>query len=717
MRRYRGPLAASLLVMTAMLVGAGSYGWQLWKTIAVSQELERRNYIAEVQNAKNYFAEGNFAGALALLESQIPAPGGNDYRGWEWHHLWSRCHPAELVDSFTYGLHAISDVEYSPDGSKLAIAQLSSQCAAVLDVATRQVIAELNCDHQGISVAFTPDGSLLAVACKNGEIYIWDYQRGQSISRKLSSGMLRGVAISPDGHQLVTCGDEGLFWADLESLESGFIHTPTEKYVTDCNFSPNGELLITGDRTNPARKRWGEIILYDTSNQQRIGSRRICNPGPASTEVRSVEFFQGNEQVLVGLSNGLVAVWKLGPPHPDNGHYHFPEFDLFKSVGAGVFSVKQSADGAFIANGASNNRVQLRDSRAVDANGQPVQYRDIGDLRAHSSTVRTLDFCPVTGTLATADSDATIRFWQPSKKRRMLSHLHQKPRCIALHESGKFLVMGSEPGGETGSVMCWGTNDFSLLFQHGTKTSKVVDVEFLPDSDTGHLRIVAIDAAGKLLLIDSPMPRSKAPSDFSSRVVSEGPFVRCVFDRTNECVWLGGRDGVVSRMSLDGRIEPVYQPYEKAIFAIEMFPTGSAIVTVCQDRHVTICTTTGEQCEKIRPAFPVREIAVSPNERYLAICGESRKILLFDMHERTQFELAGHFAKVLAIRFSRDGTRLFSAGEDETVRLWETESWQEVFSSESTSGWIVDLDLDEGDSRLFGACTGHSIATWQSSRD
>jgi WD40 repeat protein len=277
--------------------------------------------------------------------------------------------------------------------------------------------------------------------------------------------------------------------------------------------------------------------------------------------------------------------------------------------------------------------------------------------------------------------------------------------------------MGSEPGGEIGSVMCWRTDDNSLLLQQETGTPKVVDVEFLPDTAAGHVRMVAIDASGRLHLIESPLAAAKTQSNFSSSVVSEGPFVRCVFDRINSCLWLGGRDGAVSRMSDDGRIELVFQPYEKAIFAIETFPTGSAIVTVCQDRRVTVSTTAGKQRTKLRPEFPVREVAVSPDERYLAICGETRKILLFDMQEHTQFELAGHFAKVLAIRFSRDGTRLFSASEDDTVRLWETESWQEVFSSESSGGWIVDIDLNEDDSRLYGACTGHSIATWQSLRD
>ena len=165
-------------------------------------------------------------------------------------------------------------------------------------------------------------------------------------------------------------------------------------------------------------------------------------------------------------------------------------------------------------------------------------------------------------------------------------------------------------------------------------------------------------------------------------------------------------------MNLDGSIEQVFQPYKKAIVAMEVFPSGSGVVTVCEDRRVTIFNSSGDELEELRPEFPVREVAISPNERYLAICGESRKILLHDRVERRQFVLAGHFARVLMLRFSRSGSRLISAGEDATIRLWETQSWQEVFASEASSGWIVDIDMDNDDSRIFGARVNNSISTW-----
>jgi WD40 repeat protein len=60
------------------------------------------------------------------------------------------------------------------------------------------------------SVAFSPDGRLLASASDDKTVWLWDPATGQH-RRTLTghAGPVRSVAFSPDGRLLASAGDDG----------------------------------------------------------------------------------------------------------------------------------------------------------------------------------------------------------------------------------------------------------------------------------------------------------------------------------------------------------------------------------------------------------------------------------------------------------------------------------------------------------------------------
>ena len=60
------------------------------------------------------------------------------------------------------------------------------------------------------SVAFSPDGRLLASASDDKTVWLWDPATGQH-QRTLTghAGPVRSVAFSPDGRLLASAGDDG----------------------------------------------------------------------------------------------------------------------------------------------------------------------------------------------------------------------------------------------------------------------------------------------------------------------------------------------------------------------------------------------------------------------------------------------------------------------------------------------------------------------------
>jgi WD40 repeat protein len=127
----------------------------------------------------------------------------------------------------------VSSVAFSPDGHTLA-AGYADHIVGLWEVATGRQIATLAghtpftgrsslTDHpSGIqSVAFSPDGHILATGGGDYTVRLWEVATGRQIATLAghTTGVL-SVAFSPDGHTLATGGDD-----DTVRLWDGATHS------------------------------------------------------------------------------------------------------------------------------------------------------------------------------------------------------------------------------------------------------------------------------------------------------------------------------------------------------------------------------------------------------------------------------------------------------------------------------------------------------------
>ena len=131
----------------------------------------RLTYGAEMARAWEAYNAGDFANAFAFLKRQRPgtvtsslSTNAPDFRDWEWRYLWQQLRPREL-----FKLAAPGRVR---------------------------------------SVAFHPEGRLLAGVTHENVLRVWDLKTRHEVNSKKIQATVAGITYSPDGAHLVLTGPD-----------------------------------------------------------------------------------------------------------------------------------------------------------------------------------------------------------------------------------------------------------------------------------------------------------------------------------------------------------------------------------------------------------------------------------------------------------------------------------------------------------------------------
>lgn len=319
----------------------------------------------------------------------------------------------------------------SPDGSMIAErGGYGDPYVKIFDAHTRQLIRRLE-GHPGIihSLAFTPDGKLVASAGGDNVIRFWNAQSG-AVEQALFGHTLKitAIAFSGDGKQLVSGSQDDTIkvWnvADGSLIRSFPAHGSFPEGVTSVTLSRDGQTIIGAVRE--------EIRLWETATGKQIG---LLTSG--ETEVRSLMFSPDDRLIVAGYEDSTIKLWDV-----KNTRLLRVIKGQYKDLSAAVIS----PDGKLIAAGyeSSDCRVEL---------WSVLTGRLVNQLGVDSDYVTSISFGRNGTMIATGHFWGDVKLWnaQTGKLVNSFKQPFSENDRVAFSPDGKSVVSG----GWNQNVLLW----------------------------------------------------------------------------------------------------------------------------------------------------------------------------------------------------------------------------------------------------------------------
>lgn len=608
-------------------------------------------------------------------DGRFLANGGGDFflhfrgRNWEtgpelWEIKTGRKISFPIISSPTAALH------YSEDGKTLVSSNRSERTISTLDIETKKKTVTY---MERPKWFFSPEphaltNDKLAVGGQDGTLELWDTTTGKKLTTLGESGVKKHVfslAFSPDG-TLIASGSEDAtvrLWDTISNNELMTLRKHTG-WVNVLAFSPDGKMLASGstDKT---------VQLWDTDTGQPLDTFTGYING-----ITALTFSNDGNTLATGSTDGSIRFWnaKTGNLQPTHitGHTEW------------VPAVTFIEDSRTLASVAFNGIITLWDLETLKKTNQDMNiigYRDWLAAAAFSPDGTKLASIGEIGQaffeagrgISRANAkprDDYIRLKDVNTGRELQKLAGaMNSSSVVFSPDGKTVAFGG-----SGSIRMWNTEsgehfDISLLGANedhrSTRKPKISVLVFSPDGKT----LVSGTEDGKVQMWEPETGDDLTPIPlFDAKDLEE---------ENLEAIKQEGKriDVKETNVVINEVRSPTITHYE-FIKTLAFSPDGT-LLAMGTNQRIRLFGIKREIGFKELP-YGAETLQFSPDNSVL-LCGFSiGRIELWDLATVDKLStLEGHTAAVQTMVFSPDGKTLVSTGEDGTILLWD---WDEILN-------------------------------------
>jgi WD40 repeat protein len=468
--------------------------------------------------------------------------------------------------------------------------------------------------------SFSLDGSRILNVAK-GAAWIRDARTGVVVhDLRVDGAQVTLARFSSDGARVVTAG--GGQAPRVWDAASGDLVATLRGHrgaVKDARFSPGGRLVLT----RGSDRRTG---LFQAATGKPIAFL------PSTADVTGAAFSPDGRRIATTSTDRLLRVWdgRTGEPvRVIEADYTPSEVGADGEPYAGLSLYEPAFDrsGKLVAAG------RLHDARVWDTSSG----RLVATLQGHaaldgfgSNAVRTLVFSPDGRMLLTTGEDGTARLWRsgPWTHAILEGHAGALTRAEFSRDSSRVLTVGSD-----GTARVWDATTGGSIAVLRLAAGTIVDASFSPD---GNRIVTATDDGARVWALSG-------------------------FDQIRRI------DGWNAVLSPDGRVVATTRGTPKT-------PDLRDWVRTTEVRDVatgTVLTRVRTGSARVRSVdWGDASTALSPDGR-LAFASSARTAAVWNVRTgRVLSRLRGLSGPIRDAEFSRDGTRVFTMGDQGTARVW-----------------------------------------------
>jgi WD40 repeat protein len=374
------------------------------------------------------------------------------------------------------------------------ISRTSQAREALLDMAEQPVRAVLSVsgDSSVESVAFTPDGRVLATADVGGQVKLWNARSHRRVGTAMTAARfpydVAALAFSPGGEILATGTDTG--WVRLWDVASrqpiGAVlpaGTLPTNGVLAIAFSPDGRLLaaVSGD---------GQARVWAVSSSPRLDATLFLSPATFGAD-GAVDFSADGRELRTAYG-GIAQTWNVASWRPASAPLvvavTHPAPVLVFEPGSGILAV-ETGDKE-VSWWSLATRRQIGSPMNIDNANGPAQLAFTTDAKI----------------LATASMDGTVRLWDVQTREQTGSPIVTSTGCGGVFAAA-FRPQSTTlaTGGCDGTARLW---DVALNHQAGVVGSGDIITNGEPDVSQAFARggkaLITAGASARLWAVYQP---------------------------------------------------------------------------------------------------------------------------------------------------------------------------------------------------------------------
>jgi WD40 repeat protein len=603
---------------------------------------------------------------------------------------------------------SLSDLAFSPDGRRVAGSGEKDKRVIVWNVADGTRLLELaaqpgaptfsSLDDKVEKVAFTPDGRRLIAANNDGSIQVWNAETGAPLTKLGHPGSrLRTIALSPDGQRLVSAlwSGELQLWNTETGAKIAASKSHTES-IGSVVFSPDGHSIGSSSSD-------GTVALWDGEAGHAPRVLRANEKG-----AHAVAFTGDGKTLAAAYVTGKIRLWASDTEYVELANAQ--PLTAEEEMGPNLLAF--SPTGNWLASGGSMLKaVTIWDLRT---------RRPAATLSGHEYGAHALAFSHDGRWFASVDGDGVLRQWE-AEHFALVAASHGGSGCLAFSPDDRLLATCG-----SGRAALWDVLEPDSVASLPKHADEIGALAFSPDGK--YLASTSLDR--DLSLWNVREKRRQAlyqpakDQDDEYALTFPGKDLRVfAFAPDNATIATGGgrgtpraaggrRGDLVLWQFRDGDKTTQLDQHASRVQALAVSADGRWLASA-DSEAIRLRDLRSGATRVLRDTGGALSLAFDRRTTGL-VAGVAQDVVLWQLASpETPAVLRGHERPVNEVLFSPDGTRVFSASFDGTVRIWDVSGERAAVVAVARHGQDINAICVSNDGRLLASASrDQTVGIW-----